>query len=161
MGKSTGARDRARGRRIARKAEKRAEKKSKKNSTTKKGLAFELRAARAIAQIKPELDVSHNKRLVTEPGHRRQFDVIGCVNDALSHTYEARDHERKVDTGQIDAFETKNATLKEKPRVAGIISAHGFWEKPIDWVRFYRDPKNEQKYVQELYRSKSIIRRAF
>jgi tetratricopeptide (TPR) repeat protein len=146
--------DKQRAKRNERKAKQRSDRRA---STIKKGLAFEHRAARAIAQIKPDLDVSHNKRLVTEPGHRRQFDVVARLNGVLMHTYEARDHERKVDTGQIEAFETKNATLKDKPQLAGIVSAQGFWKKPIDWVHFYRDPEHDRKFVQELYQLRSSI----
>lgn len=109
--------------RAKRKQQKAKRRSNRKASTTNKGLAFEHRAARAIAQIKRDLEVAHNKHLVTEPGHRRQFDVVARLNGVLMNTYEARDHERKVDTGQIVAFETKNATLKDKPQVAGIVSA--------------------------------------
>lgn len=146
--------DKQRSQRAERKAKRRSNRKAPMTKT-KKGLAFEHRAARAIAQIKPDLEVRHNMRLVTEPGHRRQFDVVAHLNGVLMRTYEARDHQRKVDTGQIEAFETKNATLKDKPQVAGIVSAQGFWKNPTDWVRFYLDPKHERKFVQELYQLRS------
>jgi hypothetical protein len=148
-----------RAKRAQAKASKRAAKKknSRKTSTTSKGLNFEIRAARAISQVKPDLYVKHNAKLFTQPGHRRQFDVVGHLNGVVAATYEARDHDRKVEIGQLEAFETKNATLRDKPRVAGIISSNGFWERPIGWVRFFLDPNNEPKLVQELYQLRASV----
>ncbi len=103
----------------------------KGNSSPRPGEGFEAQAARAIAQLHPELEVTHNQRLMTEPGLKRQFDVVGRIGGVVTHTFEARDRKREIDVEHVDGFETKNATLVEKkPRVAGIIQLTGILERP-------------------------------
>jgi tetratricopeptide (TPR) repeat protein len=106
--------------------------------TTRSGLPFELRARRAIAQVQPSLVVSHDEKLPTEYGVKRQFDVVGRSAAAVKAIYEARDKRRKVDVEQQEAFAMKVATLADKPERAGIISASDFTSSTTKWVQRYK-----------------------
>lgn len=111
---------------------------SRKKKSTRAGLPFELRAQRAISQVRPELVITHDERLPTEYGVMRQFDVVGRTEGrVLKLLYEARDHGRKVGIEQQEGFAKKVENLVEKPQRAGIISASGFTSSPVKWVQRY------------------------
>ena len=129
-------------------------KKLKKKKDTKRkakkekpGRSFEVRATRAMAQVYPNLVVKHDQKLPTEYGVPRQIDVAVSAGSVLHAACEARDHGRKVDIGQLEAFAKKVDKLVDKPVVAGLISSKGFTETPVKWINRY----GTSERVQELY----------
>lgn len=127
-----------------------AGKKSKKASpstATKPGLSFELRATRAMSQLLVGHKVEHDQRLPTEYGIERQFDVVALANAVVDRAYEAREHGRRVDIGQIEGFAKKVDKLIEKPSSAGVISSRGFSKSAVTWVQHYQATER----MRELY----------
>lgn len=111
------------------------------------GLPFELRATRAMRQVLSEHKVEHDQRLPTEYGIDRQFDVVARMGAVVDRAYEARDHGRRVDIGQVEGFAKKVDKLVEKPSSAGIISSRGFSKSSRTWVQHYGTTER----LRELY----------